>query len=245
MAETKTAPAIEVPNIIVALSGRPKSGKNYFAYTFPEPIKVYCFNGGASFVARKFPKKKIDVQNFTLPIVDSTTEQWALPVWTEFYAQYNADVESGKYKTLVLDCSTEVEQFCRQAVLEELQDEASTKGRVKQKLATNEYLARNLRMNAIFARARNAGLNLVSLQYLKPEWVKTPGTDRAEPTGKMEVDGWNQVEAQADINIWIEAKMKGDEAEMISTIKPSRFVRKQYVLTDIGYDDLLAVVLEE
>jgi hypothetical protein len=232
------------PNVIVSISALPKSGKNHLAYTFPDPIKVYCFNGGAEFVKRKFPNKQIDVHNFTLPIVESETEQWALPVWDEFYAEYNADVASGKYRTLVLDTSTEVENFCRQATLEELQEEAEAKNKVKRKLATNEYLARNLRMNAIFARARNAGINLVTLQYLKPEWLKTTG-DRAEPTGKTAIDGWNQIEAQADINIWMEVQQKAGKTIMVSTIKSNRFDRDFFTKTvdDTTYDELMAILI--
>ena len=231
------------PNVVLSATGRPKSGKNHLAYTAPDPIKVYCFNGGAEYVATKFPNKVIDVHNFVLPIVESETDEWALPVWAEFYAEYNKDIASGNYKTVVFDTGTEVEAFCRQATLEEIREVKPN----KQKLATNEYLARNLRMNALFARARNSGVNLITLQYLREQWVKSKGSDRAEPTGEMILDGWSQTEAQADINVEMEAKIKAGKTIMVATIKSNRFDRtvneKQF--DDVTFDEIMATVLEE
>ncbi len=236
-----------IPNITLCVEALPKSGKNHFAYSAPSPLKVYCFNGGADFVAGKFKDKKIDVHNFVLPIIESEEQKWALPVWEAFYSMYNKDIESGEYVTLVLDTGTEVENFCRQATLEELQEAAEERNKTKKKLATNEYLARNLRMNAIFARARNSGINLISLNYLKEEWVKEKGQDRAEPTGKLVLDGWGQTEAQADVNIELTSKVKGGKYLTIATIKSNRFDRDMngQTLEDATFDDVLALLLGE
>ena len=232
-----------IPNITVSISGLPKSGKNWLSYTFPEPLKIYCFNGGADFVAKKFPDKAITVHNFVLPIIESDVEEWALPVWNEFYPEYNKDVVSGEYSTLVLDTGSEVESFCRQATLEELRETRPN----KIKLATNEYLARNLRMNALFARARNSGVNLVTLQYLREQWRKEKGSERAEPTGELGLDGWNQTEAQADVNIWMETKEKAGKPVMIATIKSNRFDRdlNGKSFEDTTYDEIVALMFGE
>lgn len=236
-----------IPNIVASIAGLPKSGKNHFACSSPDPIKIYCFNGGADYVAKKFPDKTIDVHNFVLPIIESDQERWALPVWDEFYAEYNKDIEAGEYQTYVLDTGTEVENFCRQATLEELQDVAEANNRNKKKLATNEYLARNLRMNALFARARNSGANLITLQYLKDEWVKERGADRAEPTGKLILDGWNQTEAQADVNVELSVKEKAGKSVTLARIKSNRFEREMngQVLEDPEWDDLVALLIGE
>ncbi len=237
-----------IPNIICSVAGLPKSGKNHFAYSWPAPIKVYCFNGGASFVAaRNFKDKKIDIHNFSLPIVESTEEQWALPVWNEFYQEYNKDIQEGKYKTYIFDTGTEIENFCQQAVLEELQDEADARGKTKKKLSTNEYLARNLRMNALYRRAANAGVNVVSLQYLKGEWVKEKGAERSEPTGNLVVDGWKQTEAQCDLNLWSTTKMVKGKQVMVYTIKSGRFGRDlvEQSYEDTNYDELVALLFGE
>lgn len=236
-----------IPNVVISVSALPKAGKNHFAYTAPDPMKVYCFNGGASYVASKFKDKQIDVHNFVLPIIESEEEKWALPVWTEFYSEYNKDIQEGKYMTYVLDTGTEVENFCRQATLEELQEVAEERNRSKKKLATNEYLARNLRMNALYARARNTGANLISLQYLKEEWLKEKGAERAEPTGKLVLDGWAQTTAQADINLELTLKDKGGKPVTSAKIVSNRFEREMngQVLEDATFDEVIALLIGE
>ena len=198
-----------IPNVVISVSALPKAGKNHFSYTSPSPIKVYCFNGGAEYVATKFPDKQIDIHNFVLPIVEDEEQRWALPVWNEFYSEYKKDIAEGKYQTYVLDTATEVENFCQQAVLEGQQESAEERNKTKKKLATTEFLARNLRMKALFDTAKNSGVNLIALQYLKEEWIKERGHERAEPTGKLVLDGWRRTEAQVDINIELELKEKG------------------------------------
>lgn len=236
-----------IPNLVISVSALPKAGKNHFAYTASDPIKVYCFNGGAEFVARKFPNKQIYVSNYVLPIIESEEQRWALPVWEQFYAEYNKDIQEGKYVTYVFDTGTEVESFCRQATLEELQEVAEMSNRTKKKLATNEYLARNLRMNALYARARNSGANLITLQYLKEQWVKEKGQERAEPTGKLILDGWAQTEAQADINLELTVKDKGGKPTTVARIVSNRFDRDMngQTLDDATFDEVVALLIGE
>ena len=230
-----------IPNILVSISGLPKTGKTFLSMTFPEPIKVFSFDLGADFVRTKFPDKVIDVQNFNLPIIESESFSWALPVWDDFYKQYKRDVEGGKYQTIVLDTATAVESILRQAILEELQQDKPN----KQKLATNEYVARNLRMTALFSRAKVSGVNLATIQYLREQWVRKPGSDKAEPTGELIVDGWNQTEGQADINIEMTTKVKAGRTIMLATIKSNRFERemngKQF--EDTTYEEIIAILL--
>ena len=129
-----------IPNLIISVSALAKVGKNHFSYTAPDPTRVYCFNGGAEFVAKKFPNKVIDVVNFRLPIIESDDMRWALPLWDEFRDTYKKDLEDGAYATYVFDTGTEVENICQQAVLEEQQNIAAEKGKDKQRLATTSSL---------------------------------------------------------------------------------------------------------
>jgi len=237
-----------IPNILVSTSGLPKSGKNYLAFTFPKPMKVYCFNGGAEFVRTKyFADEEIEIENYTLPIIESTDMIWAVPVWDKFYQQYKKDATSGKYQTLVLDTGTEVENICQQAVLEEAMDTAAEKGKEKERLATTEYLARNLKMKALFDLARNQGLNLVILNYLREKWVRERGEKTATNTGELVLDGWQRTEAQADVNMEMTVKQKANKAVMVATIKSCRFDRdlagKQF--EDTSYSELIALMFGE
>ena len=238
-----------IPNVLVSISGLPKTGKTHLAFTFPEPIKVFSFDVGSDFVRTKFSDKAIDVQNFTLPIVEAEDETWALPVWEAFYTEYKRIVEGQDYQTIVIDTATAVESILRQAILEEFQESKPA----KKKLATNEYVARNLRMNALFTRARNNGVNLVTIQYLREQWVRREGSDKAEPTGLLIVDGWNQTEGLADINIEMTTKEKtvvvgnkpARKTVMIATIKSNRFDREQngQAFEDTNYNEIIALLL--
>jgi hypothetical protein len=230
-----------LPNIITSISGLPKTGKTHLSFTWPAPIKCFSFDVGADFVRTKFPDKEIEVQNFALPVVESGEETWALPIWEDFYSSFREAVESDKYRTLILDTATAVEATLRQAILEELQVERPN----KKKLAVNEYVARNLRMAALFTRARNNGVNLITIQYLTPEWVRQPGSDRAEPTGKLVISGWNQTEGLADVNIEMSTKEKAGKTVMVTTIKSNRFERafNGQALEDTTYDEIVALLL--
>jgi len=225
--------------------------KILFSYCVPYDFRVFCLYGGAEFVARIFPDKKIDVTDFCLPVVESTDMQWAAPLWKGFREIYAADLASGEYMTYVLDTGTEVENICQQTVLEEQQDIVAEKGRDKQKLATTEYLARNLRMKALFDMAKTAGVNLITLQYLKEEWIREPGRERAEPTGKLVFDGWKRTESQADINLEIKSGMRTKNGKAkkvaITEVVSNRFDREVdgQTLTDATWDEVVALLLGE
>lgn len=84
----------EYPNLVVSVTGRAKTGKTHFAFTFPEPIKVYCFNRGADFVKKRFPKKHIDIVNYSTPIIDELNPKpWAEPIWKSFYRDFKKTLE--------------------------------------------------------------------------------------------------------------------------------------------------------
>jgi hypothetical protein len=227
----------------VSVTAKPKSGKNYFLYTWPEPIRVYCFNGGAEFVRRKyFPSKKIDILNIALPVLESTNPgTWASPIWEEFYLQYIEDLKSKKYVTFGLDTGTELETLCRQSVWEDIQEEST---KIRQKMSGSEYAPRNLRMNAIFQRARDFGVNMVTLQYQKEKWEKD-GKGNFQPTGEMVMDGWAQTESAVDVPLDLEGKAKGDKYVSLFTIRPNRFDRTMNLkkLEDLTYEELYSLLI--
>jgi hypothetical protein len=234
-----------VPNILVSISSPPKTGKTHLSMSFPKPIKIYSFDQGADSVKRfAFPKDQIDIHNFYMPIIESENpEPWATELWDEFYKEYKKDVEGEVYKTLVIDTATAMETILRQMVLEDKQEDKPN----KQKLGTTEYLARNLKMTAIFARARKAGKNLVVIQYLKDKWGKKDGSSEMAPTGELVIDGWNQTEGQVDIVLTMSKKKKGDKTVMITTVKDNRFNRNMEgkSFEDTTYDELTLLTFPE
>jgi len=234
------------PNIIVSIAGLPKSGKTHLSFSFEPPIKVFSFDTGADWIREKrFPDKDITIKNIQLPVVDDERMIWADPVWSEFYTEYKEDVLSGTYKTVTIDTGTTMEQMLRQAIFEWLKQLAESNDKNKQKLAVQEYSFRNLRMKAIYDLPKDAGVNLVVTHYLGERWVRRAGADRAEPTGELVLQGWNQTEGFADVNLRMESKMKGNTVVKYTTVESTRFdqtcVGQTYENTD--YDELIAVLM--
>lgn len=218
------------PNIITSISGKPKSGKTHLAMTFEDPIKVYSFDLGATFVRTKFPDKQIDIHEFILPIIEEDPPPpFAQPIWKEFYDEYKKDVYGGKYKTVVLDTATAVWFILRQAITEE---------KNRKKLLEVEYYLPNTKMSTLFAHARVAGVNLVTLQYLKSKYVK------GDDTGELIPDGWSWTEGQADVVLEIAAKDTGNSHKMVTTLVKNRFDRNlnDQTFVDMTYDDLMVVL---
>jgi len=198
--------------------------------SFPEPIKVYSFDIGAEFVRTKFADKQVDIHNFYLPIIDTDPPPpYAEPLWNEFESAYKKDCEEGKYKTLVIDTATALWAILHQAITEE-------KGR--KKILEVEYFKPNLKMSALFARARVGGLNLVVTQYLRDKYIDEKNT------GQPEIDGWKRTAGQVDVDIWIESVNKGDSHYMKSTIQACRFDRNLNGRTfnDLTYTQLMAIL---
>lgn len=240
-----------IPNFLTSISADPKSGKTHLCFTWPDPIKVFSFDGGADYVATKFPDKVIDIENFQMPIIESDSDaSWAPPIWDDFYTKYKAAVEGGEYQTIVIDTATTAHTILNQAVFEWLKEDAAEKGNIKKKLAVNEYHTRNLLMKALFDLPKNKGINLVTTQYLGEVW-KSPGEGKmAQPTGETKVSGWNQTEAFADVNIEMRRETKGGKTSMVSRITSTRFDDLDLsvtgtVLKNTDYDELVALLFGE
>ena len=220
-----------VPNILTSISAPPKCGKTYLALTWEGPIKVYSFDLGAAFVRgkilEKFPSKVIDITEFNLPIVESDNPApWAEPVWEKFQKEFKADVESGKYKTLVIDTATALWNVCRQAI---------TEAKNRKKLLEVEYALPNLKMSALFARARVNGVNLVTIQYTRDRYVKQ------ENTGEKELDGWKQTEGQVDLVLEMSRVVANKRCTMVTRIVDNRFERdlNGQTFNDTKYEELI------
>lgn len=243
-----------IPNVLVSISGLPKTGKTHLAFTFPEPIKVFSFDGGADYVRTKFPDKAVDITNFQMPLVESEDDSsWAPPIWDAFYKEYKKSVNDGGYQTLVIDTASTVHTILNQAVFEWLREEAAEAGKSKKKLAVNEYHTRNLLMKALFDLPRNRGVNLVTIQYLGEKWATPPGGKMPAPTGETKLQGWAQTEAFADVNIEMTTKEKivqegskpARKTVMVATIISTRFDRDQIgqSFEDTTYEEIIALLL--
>lgn len=221
---------IIVPNILVSITAPPKTGKTHLAMTFPAPLKIYSFDLGAKFVKTKFPEKQIEIVEYALPILESDSPApWAEKIWLDFLKDYKHDAYSGEYSTLVIDTATALWGICRQAITEE---------KNRKRLTEVEYALPNLKMSAIFAHAKTAGVNLVTIQYNRDRYVKQ------ENTGEKELDGWKQTEGQVDVVLDMSRVITSSKCSMLTKIVDNRFDRNVNgkVLTDTNYDEIYTLL---
>jgi len=213
-----------IANVLVSISGKPKSGKTHFAMTFPDPIKVFSFDLGAQFVRSKFPDKVIDIVEYPLPVVDTLSGEtpWAEPFWLQVKKDIYDAIDSCNYQTIVLDPGSVVWDICRFSFAEEQNRNKLGKAR--------DYGEPNARMRGFFLRAATAGINLVATSYLKEEYQED------KPTGKLILDGWKHTIGMVDVHLILERVGK----ENVATIMDSRygFDTIGYQLKMPNYEDL-------
>jgi len=233
MAKSVTKPAppeVVVPNISVSITGEPKTGKTTQACSFPGPIKLLSFDLRAKWVVSKMQDKRIDVSNYPLPTVDTlnpTKEQyWAEDFWQQIKKDAYEAIDSGEYKTLVLDPATFLWEIVRSACAEE--ENRAKLGKAR------DYGEANIRMRGLFNRAVMGGMNLVAVSYLKDVWVDD------KPTGETKLDGWKHILSLSDVLLNTEYRGK----KFITTIQRNGFDPslnfKEF--ESFTYDDLITLL---
>jgi hypothetical protein len=227
-------PEVKVP-VVVGISGLPKTGKSHLACTFPDPIAYFEFDiHGVAPVIPKFKGKKIDVKSYALPIIDTDPPRpYACDLMDKFEEEYAEAINGGQYRTVVLDTSSMIWRVIGHAEAEALK---------QKKILQVQYYRPNLRMNALFTRAKLAGINMVSIQYLSDVYLN------GDRTGEVKSDGWSQIEATVDIVLWNSRRMKeqGKKHEVVfeATLKANRFEPSVdgMVLENTSYDELYALL---
>ena len=114
------------PRIIMANDGRDKSGKSDFCYDAPDPIAVLSFDFGDEDVVQKYQElgRKIHIADlkWELPahlhsVKGEGLAEWMNKnVWQPFVYTTNKIIDSGMFRTVVVDKATEAWQVCRLAV---------------------------------------------------------------------------------------------------------------------------------
>lgn len=227
---------IVMPNIFIAVKGPPKVGKTYFACTCPDPIIIYSFDGGAEYIAKQFPGKSITVKDFRPPILESTKPIEAeTKLLDAFELTYKADIESGKYKTVVIDPAS---------ILWELNWHTQQFDEGDKRLVTRKYAEPNARMMAYFNRPIMMGMNLISTNYTKEVYIDD------KPTGEYKLDGFKRTESQADVvielqRVKITGSKDGPKNKIVATITDSRYdglTVTGLTMDNPNYSDLMTIL---
>lgn len=228
---TATSPVI--PNLTFSVRGEPKSGKTHFAMTFPEPIKLFSFDVGASFLRSKpqFSAKDIDVSEYYVPVVGIDDEGFST-FWqgkdgkSGLKKDIHDCLDPRLYKTVVIDTATTLWDIMKGAW-----------GEIRgKKLMARDYAVPNSWFYQIVNRCRPQGINLVLIGYVADVWVND------QSTGEKKFSGFNQTEALADVCLQMTAEGKGAKAVNKATILAYRFDRTKsgVVLPDPTYADLIS-----
>lgn len=230
------------PNLLVSITGDPKTGKTHLSMTFPEPMVIYSFDRGAELPRKRFAQRNITIRSLLPPVNPSTKpiedEKKLLEVFDETYKD---DLASGQFETFVIDPAS---------ILWELIWHTQQYAEGDEKLIARKYGEPNARMKSYLDRAAIAGVNLVLIHYLKEIYVGE------KPTGEFKMDGFRRTEGLVDLVLMtrkvtktVPKKAKEDiglETQIITTIKDSRYGLDLhgYELINATYDDLMALVLE-
>ena len=197
-----------IPNHSLLLLGEPKTGKTHFSLTYPAPILLVSLDLGADFVIQKhYSGKDIKVLKYELPIVDTLKPQaWAEPLWTRIKTDYETELNSKKYKTVILDTGTSLWEIIRYSFVEEQN---------RNQLRSRDYGEPNARFTAILQKPILMGINMVTINHLKDEYVED------KSTGKKVIDGFRRTNSYVDIIA--SSEFRKATKKMIVRIEDCRF----------------------
>lgn len=230
-----------IPNLVVSISGHPKTGKSHLALTFPAPMVVFSFDIGLDPVLKKFEGKDIVVKTYPIPIIDSVKalsfQKDLKGIWDSFVNDLKKATENVKIKTLVIDTWTAVYEIARIARASELG---------LQNIVQHQYGDVYARLRSLIQRPRIAGQNLVLTTYLRDRFVGD------QNTGEPELDGWKRTESEVDVVLWtrrdvqtvMEANKPIKKNVITTLIKDNRYDLdiNGKELTMANYNDLVAVL---
>jgi len=221
-----------IPNICVSIKGPPGSGKTHLAYTFPPPILVYNFDRRGEFVRNRpeFRDKDIDVTVFMPPVSATLEPDKETAAFRNAIAKsYKADVESGKYETVVLDPNTILWEHIHRAFK---YDEG------RGKLRARSYGEPNAQMSWDIYYPLELGMNVVVISYLRDKYVDD------KPTGEEIIDGFKRTDGFADIVI--ETSLN-KENQVVAKLTKCGFDKELTgeVQFDTDYDELMSLIFAE
>lgn len=202
--------------IVCAIWGPEKTCKTTMALTFPKPLYHFDLDvGGFDRAKRRFKGEDIVSESFPTPLqIEKLMGKTEVTVraskriigtketWQRILIRYAEVLNDEKWATIVIDSDTALWTICHQGYLQEKQEaQGPNAENPRESLKPIEYAEPNSRMKAIIYAARTYRKHLVLTHYPRDVYGQKV-TDKGIvdfKTGDVEIDGFKQVSALADI----------------------------------------------
>lgn len=181
------------PRIILALSGREKSGKTHFALTAPTPSAYLNFDIGDEGVIDKFTRQGKDIfhRRFKKPVTFNKAGDMeskdAQSEWIDFSTTWYKLLDVRGLRTIILDTETEAWELCRLARL----------GKLVQ-VRPHHYGPVNAEYNAMLKAAYELDKNIIFIDKVKREYKNESWTGKYERAGFTDLGFIVQVLARVE-----------------------------------------------
>lgn len=177
----------------IAARGDEFTRKTSFAFTAPAPIAYFNFDLGHEGVISRFKGKRIDQKIIKIPRGELTpnTERMiakAGKIWEDFYEAYYYAVDSGVYRTVVVDTGKQMYELIRLAKLGTLSNDD---------LYRFQYGPTNKMMRDMLRAPAYSDANLIIIEGLTPKF----GKDGKEKKGEWRGDGFKETSKIVQITL--------------------------------------------
>lgn len=173
------------------LYGARKTGKTTFGLSCPTPLIVFDFEDGVSVVERQYipDPDGITVVPIAEPLLNlprATKPKNAKKIWAELLTAYNKYMEDNTVKTIVFDTFTAVWELCRNAYLQDLNDDT---GKTRTSLLQIEYGEPNRRMKNLIVQGRLHKKLIVLVHHARNKYVMNSQGESVQ-SNEPEPDGF-------------------------------------------------------
>lgn len=251
---------------VVAIWGEEKSTKTTLALTFPKPIYHFDLDvGGYERAAWRLDVKEVTTKSYPTPLqieklMGATHDGVSIKIpkkvvgmrelWQKIMSDYVEVVQKTDVATIIMDSATQLWSICHTAYLQELQEKQILQGTpdkdLRERLIPIEYGTPNDRMKSVIFTARSFNKNLILTHYPKDIYASKL-TDKGVveyKTGEVDVDGFKQTKALADLVILTIAKNTNDGLQIVAEITLSGLSKllEGYKILDPTYLKIKAAV---
>lgn len=218
-------PEVQVPKLVVEISGTEGSGKTHAACTFPKPAMLDT-EGKGWVIMKKFGHTK-----------------WAKASNFEDVISFvKAVINDPEIETAIFDSSKDIVDMAERYALEQLGKETLFSQTGGQVLYTHVYQ----KMDWIITSLRRAGKNVVFTSRMKEEYKNN------SRTGRMIRDGYKKSPYQVDILIELRSEIEwnGDIQPLmtdVARVTKNGFVKKSEkkpYIRDACYDTIIAEIFD-